>query len=99
MLLGNIKIQDGGDERKVGSIQNKAVRPFVTRIQEAIEARKQMLHEQQARAIAAASSLSATSTQAPVDIASQLERLADLMDRGILTPEEFAEQKAKLLNG
>ena len=32
-----------------------------------------------------------------VDVASQLERLADLKDQGILTEEEFTAQKAKLL--
>jgi len=32
-----------------------------------------------------------------VDVVSQLERLADLKDQGILTEEEFAAQKAKLL--
>jgi hypothetical protein len=31
------------------------------------------------------------------DIASQLERLAALMEKGVLTPAEFAAQKAKLL--
>lgn len=30
-------------------------------------------------------------------IADELEKLASLMERGILTPEEFAQQKAKLL--
>ena len=34
---------------------------------------------------------------APVDTAAQLEKLADLRDQGVLTPEEFAAQKAKLL--
>ena len=32
-------------------------------------------------------------------IADELEKLASLMERGILTPEEFAQQKAKLLQG
>jgi hypothetical protein len=32
-----------------------------------------------------------------MDVASQLERLATLVERGILTPQEFAAQKAKLL--
>ena len=32
-------------------------------------------------------------------IADELEKLASLMERGILTPEEFAHQKAKLLQG
>ena len=31
------------------------------------------------------------------DVASQLERLASLMERGVLTREEFARQKARLL--
>ncbi len=34
---------------------------------------------------------------APVDTAGQLEKLAALRDQGVLTPEEFATQKAKLL--
>lgn len=33
------------------------------------------------------------------EIADELEKLASLMERGILTPEEFAHQKAKLLQG
>lgn len=35
---------------------------------------------------------------AVVDVVEQLERLADLLDRGVLTGEEFAAQKAKLLD-
>ncbi|CAN5497790.1 SHOCT domain-containing protein [soil metagenome] len=34
---------------------------------------------------------------APVDTAGQLEKLAGLRDSGVITPEEFASQKAKLL--
>ena len=32
-----------------------------------------------------------------IDIADQLEKLASLMERGLLAPEEFAQQKVKLL--
>jgi hypothetical protein len=32
------------------------------------------------------------------DVATQLERLADLHEQGILTDEEFAEQKQKVLD-
>ena len=35
---------------------------------------------------------------APVDTASQLEKLASLKQQGVLTDEEFAAQKAKLLS-
>jgi len=34
---------------------------------------------------------------APADPVAQLEKLADLKDRGILTDAEFAAQKAKIL--
>lgn len=39
----------------------------------------------------------AQSAPAPTDIASQLERLADLRAKGILTDDEFQAQKRKLL--
>jgi hypothetical protein len=35
--------------------------------------------------------------QAPVDLVTQLKELASLVDKGILTDEEFAVQKARLL--
>lgn len=35
---------------------------------------------------------------AQVDVVSQLKELAELRDQGILTDEEFATQKAKILN-
>ena len=50
LVLGNVKIQDGGDERKVGGINNSAIQPFVTRVQQAIQERKQALAVQQAAA-------------------------------------------------
>lgn len=86
---GSIRIQDGGDERKISAVPNSTIQPFVQRVQEAIQERKNMFKTVNA----------APSTQPAQDIASQLERLADLMDRGILTSEEFASQKAKILNG
>ena len=38
-------------------------------------------------------------TDRPVDVADQLQKLANLRDQGILTADEFAAQKAKLLAG
>ena len=99
-----MRIQDGGDERHIGWMTNSTVQPFVIRVQQAIEARKRFLAEQQAGAIAAASPVTEPATPhaqpaSPNSLADELEKLANLMDRGILTPEEFAEQKAKLLSG
>ena len=102
---GSVKIQDGGDERKIAWMDNSTIQPFVTRVQQAIEDRKQALAAQQASAIASATGQRpAPAPTAPadtpqVDVADQLEKLANLVDRGFLTLEEFAEQKAKLLNG
>ena len=103
---GSVRIQDGGDERHIGWMTNSTVHPFVTRVQQAIEARKRFLAEQQAGAIAAATATPeptpATPSPAPpvsaISVADELGKLADLMERGVLTSEEFAEQKAKLLN-
>lgn len=42
---------------------------------------------------------SETSTQPTISIASEIQKLAELKNQGILTQEEFDSQKAKLLNG
>ncbi len=39
----------------------------------------------------------ATPPAAPVDVVEQLKKFAELRDKGILTDEEFAAQKTKLL--
>jgi hypothetical protein len=46
---------------------------------------------------AAAPAPATTAASAPVDVADQLRKLAELRDQGILTEEEFAVQKQKLL--
>lgn len=51
--------------------------------------------QQQAPQSEAASAQPAPGTE---DVAAQLEKLADLKAKGILTDEEFAAQKAKLLS-
>jgi hypothetical protein len=44
-------------------------------------------------------SASTSSEQSPHQVADELVKLADLRDRGILSPEEFTAQKARLLRG
>lgn len=87
MFFGGFKIQDSGNERDVGQVAKASVMPFVERVQQAIEARKS-----EARRMVEPAPTSNG------DIVSQLERLAELKERGILTDDEFAEQKAKLLS-
>ena len=71
------------------------------------EARQKKLVERQSQYLhvnPAATVLGATpappppaSAAAPVDVADQLRKLAELRDQGILNEDEFAAQKAKLL--
>ncbi len=67
------------------------------------EARQKKLVERQTQYIhqvgpaATAPAAPAAAAAPPVDVADQLRKLAELRDQGVLTDEEFAAQKAKLL--
>lgn len=90
--FGQIKIEYGGNLRTIGMIKADMVQPLVNLTQELIRERKPPPPKPLPAPEAA------SSTGSPVDVADQLEKLASLMERGILTPEEFAQQKAKLLD-
>jgi len=60
------------------------------------EAQQQQMAMQEAAAQAAAQP-AAPPAAAPVDTAAELQKLAQLQQAGVLTPEEFAAAKAKLL--
>ncbi|EOT7809311.1 PH domain-containing protein [Pseudomonas aeruginosa] len=83
LLFGDILIQDGGGERKITNVWKKTVTAFTNKVRDAIHAKKQPV-------------MASASTND--DMISKLERLAALRDRGVLTPEEFAEQKVKILS-
>lgn len=87
--FGTIQIDDGAQTWSIPLIQNDMVEPFINRVQEAIDALRPPAPPPAQGA--------AHDTTAGVNIADELEKLAALMERGILTPEEFAAQKAKLL--
>lgn len=86
--FGSVQVDDGRQIWSIPLIQNDMVEPFVNRVQEAIEAR---------RPPAPPSSSPAPGGSVTMNVADELEKLASLLERGILTPEEFAQQKAKLL--
>ncbi len=92
---------NGGQERrsKFGSQTTDAVKDensvvFTTGQQAEFEVLRQAV--EQALAGTGAARVE-TTPEAPVDLADQLERLAGLRERGILTDAEFAAQKARLL--
>lgn len=83
LMFGEILIQDGGNERKISNVWKKTVTAFTNKVRDAMHAKKQ------------------PAARVPVgedDVISKLERLAALQDKGVLTPDEFAEQKAKILS-
>ena len=84
IFFGDISIQDGAANRTITNVWKKTVVKFTNEVRDAIEARKNA-HRQPAAALH------------QDDVATKLEKLAALMEKGILTREEFAQQKAKLL--
>jgi len=81
LVFGEIGITDGASAKKISNVPKATAAPFAAKIQEAIEARKQ----------------APNAAPAPMDFISMLERLAALRDRGVLTNEEFVEQKSIIL--
>lgn len=86
LLLGSIQIEDGASQRVIRNVWKKTVIAFTNKARDAMEARKQALRPSAAVAHGAAD-----------DFVSKLERLAVLLEKGILTKEEFEQQKARLL--
>lgn len=86
IIFGSIGIWDGAALMEIKNVMKKAVRPFVETVNHAREALKGVEGGKH-RSDANSSS----------DVVSQLERLADLRERGVLTDDEFQAQKAKIL--
>lgn len=90
-ITGGFRFREaGGGQRKITKMHQSSADSIVAKLQAAIDAAQPSKPQ----------ASQAQGSQAPIsDVADQLEKLANLVDRGFLTPEEFAEQKAKLLNG
>lgn len=82
LMFGNIRIEDGARERRISNVWKKSVVRFTNKTRDAMELRK---HPPQVHAVVTD------------DIVSRLERLAALKQQGVLTPQEFEQQKARLL--
>ena len=86
MIFGKITIRDAATEITIDNLQKAAVAPFLETVNSAIEALKN------------STNAPPPAGNEPVDVASQLGKLADLRDKGVLTEEEFQGQKKKLLS-
>lgn len=85
IVFGSITVWDGASAFTISMVLKNSIMPFVKIAQEQMQiARKQ-------------SKADAATANKENDIASQLERLAALKEKGHLTEEEFQSQKKKLL--
>lgn len=89
LFLGAIEIWHGGAKMLIENCQKATVKPFV----DAVNAAKKELQGN----ACSPSNPAPQNAEAATDVVSQLERLAALKEKGILSDEEFAAQKAKVL--
>lgn len=86
IFFGSITVWDGASGFTVGMVLKSSILPFVKTTQEYMQRLR--------------NGLTATMPVPPrivVDIAAQIEKLAELKERGHLTEEEFQTQKKRLL--
>ena len=87
LLFGAIEIWHGGARMLIENCDKKTVKPFTDAVNTAMQAIKK----------GQGSASQAPVTSSSDDVVSQLERLAALLEKGILSQEEFQAQKKKLL--
>lgn len=85
-VLGSITITDGAQNYKIDSVAKKSVPIFTNKVQKAIDDLKEK-----------ATQPAATPANDSRDKVAELEKLAGLMEKGILTQEEFQSEKQKIL--
>jgi len=88
MLMGEITIFASGNKAEIKYLDKARTRVFAEFVRARVTATSDHASVQKASAVPNAD-----------DVVSKLERLAALKSQGILTEEEFLEQKRKILNG
>lgn len=87
IFFGSITVWDGASAFTISMVLKSSILPFVKATQEQIHLARKAL----------AKPAAAPQSTAMVDIATQLQKLAELMEKGHITEEEFQSQKKKLL--
>lgn len=88
MLLGEITISTSGQNYTISNVFKKAVIPFTNLVNDTKDKIKNVV----------APSSDSRLTEPQNDVVGQLERLASLKERGILSEAEFTQQKTKILS-
>jgi hypothetical protein len=81
LLLGKVKVHTSGNIATIDNVEKASARKFAEFVRDKLSQPKE----------------SQTQVAPQTDILGQLEKLAKLKENGILSEEEFAEQKKKLL--
>ena len=87
LIYGNITIFSSGNKAKIEQLDKKQTRNFADYVRARISGGKEH-----------ASAPTPPAEVSSDDVISKLEKLANLKERGILSEEEFLEQKKKILN-
>ena len=82
LFFAEIVVTDGAVQRKIENVWKKTAKAFTNKVQAAIEARKQTKPNTSGK---------------DLTTVEQLEKLANLKEKGIITQEEFDKQKIILL--
>ena len=94
IAFGNIRFWDGAAPINLGMVWAKSIDPFIKATRQAIDEFRHLSFRELTQGTQSAQ----PAHHAPVDVASQLERLIKMVDTGHLTMEEFQQQKEKLLS-
>lgn len=87
LVFGTIEIWDGASKMFIKDVMKQTVKPFVAAANKAIEEYKN-----------AKNNNSSNSNNQSNDIASQIMKLSQLKEQGILTEDEFLSKKKELLD-
>lgn len=89
ILLGKLTIYTTNNKAIIDNVSNVRIRSFADWLRARISGTSKNLITEQ---------ITGQSTHSNIDVADQLEKLANLKEKGILTEEEFLQQKKKLLS-
>ena len=94
LIFGSIEIWHGGAVMIIENCKKSTVKPFVKVVSDAVKKIKQISKATSSDEFES----KFVEDEHPVDIAGQLERLAKLVEKGVLSKAEFEIQKKRLLN-
>jgi hypothetical protein len=86
LLFGRIQLEDGAANRTIEMVPKRTVVPFTNAVRDAMELLR-VRHSPQ----------TPVAPKTETDRVSQLERLAALCEKGVLSEAEFVDQKARIL--